>query len=437
MHGQVLKNLGQSVPTSLRIMWKWWQFCCILLSLCAMTSCQRSVLDMPILVQSLRIIRNWAFDAFGRTGTDEKYLQLARDAGKLQEVIPDHVPFPCNVTVGRSSEVPDSVHKLRPGDIDVIGAMGDSLTAGNGIFATSIFHVIVDNRGVTATGGGQGTWRQYLTVPNILKEFNPNLIGYALGDSLASNEASQLNVAEGGAVSEDMPYMAEVLVTRIKRHPKIDLQKHWKFISIMIGGNVFCTDMCWVPSTWSIIDKHIAEMLQVLRTLRDNLPRTFVALIPPPHVGVLADGSQGRLPLRCYFTQTAECGCMLSLAYKRFRPMYDNIIRRWQEIDMEIAAYPEFQRDDFVVVGQPIWMDVTVPLASNGYADETYLSTDCFHISQKANAWYALGLWENLFQPVGAKMTKLSDDPPSEKFYCPTEERPYLATMLNSRKQKD
>jgi hypothetical protein len=65
--------------------------------------------------------------------------------------------------------VPTSVHKLRPGDIDVIAAMGDSLTAGTGIFANNVLQVLVENRGVTAAGGGQGTWREYLTLPNILK----------------------------------------------------------------------------------------------------------------------------------------------------------------------------------------------------------------------------------------------------------------------------
>lgn len=65
--------------------------------------------------------------------------------------------------------MPESVHKLRPGDIDVIAAMGDSLTAGAGIFADNVLHVAIENRGVTATGGGQGTWREYLTLPNIIK----------------------------------------------------------------------------------------------------------------------------------------------------------------------------------------------------------------------------------------------------------------------------
>ncbi|XP_018342726.1 PREDICTED: phospholipase B1, membrane-associated-like, partial [Trachymyrmex septentrionalis] len=100
---------------------------------------------------------------------EEKYLQIARQRNKMQKRIPNYVPFPCNVTDSRSPEVPESVHKLRPGDIDVIAAMGDSLTAGAGIFADNVLQVAIENRGVTAAGGGQGTWREYLTLPNIIK----------------------------------------------------------------------------------------------------------------------------------------------------------------------------------------------------------------------------------------------------------------------------
>lgn len=37
----------------------------------------------------------------------------------------DEMPFPCSLENGRSSEPPKSVHKLKPGDIDVIGAIGN------------------------------------------------------------------------------------------------------------------------------------------------------------------------------------------------------------------------------------------------------------------------------------------------------------------------
>lgn len=45
---------------------------------------------------------------------------------------------------------------------------------------------------------------------------------------MTSHEASQLNVAESVGMSQDLPYMAEVLVKRIQRHPKINVEKDWK-----------------------------------------------------------------------------------------------------------------------------------------------------------------------------------------------------------------
>ena len=55
-------------------------------------------------------------------------------------------PFFCdtNGPGRRSNETPTSVHKLKPGDIDIIAAIGDSLTAGNGNFSSVVaFHKYV------------------------------------------------------------------------------------------------------------------------------------------------------------------------------------------------------------------------------------------------------------------------------------------------------
>ena len=65
----------------------------------------------------------------------------------IQKQFSDYDNFFCDTCNGRSLTVPVSVHKLRPGDIDVIGAIGDSLTAANGAFATDIFQVITEARG--------------------------------------------------------------------------------------------------------------------------------------------------------------------------------------------------------------------------------------------------------------------------------------------------
>jgi len=76
--------------------------------------------------------------------------------------------------------------------------------------------------------GGQGTWKEFLTIPNIIKEFNPKLIGYAHGDSLPEEKYSQFNVAEIGALSKDMPYMARELVKRIKNDKRVNINEDWK-----------------------------------------------------------------------------------------------------------------------------------------------------------------------------------------------------------------
>lgn len=110
---------------------------------------------------------------------------------KVQPQFPADAPFFCNTTGMRSPTVPTSVDALRPGDIDVVGAIGDSLTAGNGAMATNLLEVFVENKGLSWSIGGQGTWRQFLTVPNILKEYNSALYGYPIMDTLSTRKASR------------------------------------------------------------------------------------------------------------------------------------------------------------------------------------------------------------------------------------------------------
>lgn len=122
---------------------------------------------------------------------------------KVQQQFPNTTRFFCdaNGARGRSKSVPKTVHMLRPGDIDIIGAIGDSLTAGNGAFALDVLQVLLEGRGASWAIGGQQSWRNFLTIPNILKEFNPNLYGYSVTDQGGSyQKASRFNVAEPGVI---------------------------------------------------------------------------------------------------------------------------------------------------------------------------------------------------------------------------------------------
>lgn len=60
--------------------------------------------------------------------------------------------FPCHY-VQRSKCKPDCVHKLQPGDIDVVAALGDSLTGGTGALGRNLGDLRTEYRGVTFSIG--------------------------------------------------------------------------------------------------------------------------------------------------------------------------------------------------------------------------------------------------------------------------------------------
>jgi hypothetical protein len=81
---------------------------------------------------------------------------------------------------------------------------------------------------VSSVSGGESTWRKYLTLPNILKEFNPKLVGYSIGDSLGFMKDSKFNVAERRAMNKDLVFQAQLLIQRMKADHSVDFYKDCK-----------------------------------------------------------------------------------------------------------------------------------------------------------------------------------------------------------------
>lgn len=83
------------------------------------------------------------------------YPQRRMEKIRRQKLYPQSYPFPCDnaTSTGRSPQKPTSVHRLRPGDIDVIGAMGDSLVAGNGALEEYAIGTLIEYRGVSWCAG--------------------------------------------------------------------------------------------------------------------------------------------------------------------------------------------------------------------------------------------------------------------------------------------
>lgn len=186
----------------------------------------------------------------------------------------------------RSSVRPTSVHKLRVGDIDVIGAMGDSLTAANGAFATNVFQSLTEDRAVSWSGGGNGNWQTFVTLPNLIKAFNPRLNGYSYsrsGNAYSFEDESRFNVADPTTFASDMPGQAKLLVSRVRTDRRVNIKNDWKLITIMIGSNDFCLDVCkrTNSSIANIVGRAQQDLITSLRILKKNLPRTLINLVIP------------------------------------------------------------------------------------------------------------------------------------------------------------
>lgn len=98
-------------------------------------------------------------------------------------------------------------------------------------------------------------------------------------------------------------------------------------ITIMIGPNDFCIDVCYLEKPLSKLQSHKLELLKTLRTLRDNLPRTIVNIVPTPSMRILVDLTN-RSPI-CTLTVDGECPCFFGLAYRHKREEYYALMRRY------------------------------------------------------------------------------------------------------------
>lgn len=136
-------------------------------------------------------------------------------------------------------------------------------------------------------------------------------------------------------------------------------------------------------------------------------------------------------PLECESTHYFECPCFFSKYQRQFRTKYLDILRKWQAVQKEVVYRPEFQNGTtFTVVLQTFTEHIKFPRLANGNTDFTYMSKDCFHFSQKGYAMATNALWNNLFEPIGQKTTNWQRE--FMNFKCPTVERPFFATSVNS-----
>lgn len=335
--------------------------------------------------------------------------------------------FSC-VDTAPSESVPTSVHRLRPADIKVVGALGDSLTTGFGAKAKNLFQLRTEYKGVSWSIGGDKTLETVTTLPNIIRKFNPGLKGMSLGQGDTSQ--SKFNMAVSGAKVAGIPGQVRRLIDAMKNDPSVDFEKDWKLVTLFIGGNDLCS-YCNDRASLSP-ENYSRHMMTSLDLLYNEVPRILVNVLEILQIEGLRRVKGDSLG--CSVLQQFICTCFLSPSDDS--PELAEIKRINQELQVEteklVYSGRYDGREDFAVVTQPYFKNSMVPLNADGRTDTTYFSEDCFHFSERGHSSMASALWNNMLEPVGKKQTYNNFTDARNDLKCPTKEHPYIFTKVNS-----
>ncbi|KAI6653171.1 Phospholipase B1, membrane-associated-like [Oopsacas minuta] len=335
------------------------------------------------------------------------------------------VQFTCNVLQISALSPANNVHELRPTDVGVVGAIGDSMTAALFAKVSGVLGLLpglldkhkLEYRGVSwSIGGDNGV----TTLPNFIKNYNPDLKGYSVGTGKEGTTNAAYNFAVSGAVASDLLGQAQLLVNRIKSDNRDD---EWKVITLFIGGN----DLCAICN--SVADKvtysadnfynHIMKAINKLSELK----KVFINLVQTVEVSKvsLLTKNFGCLILQGIMDLFGKCSCINDNGITGYHDEYKIKIH-----ELETHFRHEFDhRDDIVVVVQPFFGITNIPEVDS----TSYFAPDCFHLSQKGLLHASVALWNNMLEPVGSKTKEFLVD---QQVLCPRIDNPYFYTHKNS-----
>ncbi|CAI2357855.1 unnamed protein product [Caenorhabditis sp. 36 PRJEB53466] len=268
---------------------------------------------------------------------------------------------------------------------------GNVNSAGNGAGALTPLGVFLQYRGLSFQAGGDANLEEHITIPNILKKYNPDLFGYSTGIGDEHNyDVARLNVAVAGALASELPRQA----FHLERSPQY--------------ASVF-----------------IAEAIQIIY---DNVPRVIVSLTNVFHLEILRETDRGRY--FCSALHKFQCPCVSDLFVNK--SVLANAVNEYNYYEMQMQTSGRFEKDDFTLVVQPFLSNTTEPSRINGEFNKEFFAPDCFHFSQWGHALIASHLWSNIIEPVGYKSTTVNLTIPALPLSCPEKNCPFFRTPKNS-----
>ncbi|KAK5622492.1 hypothetical protein CRENBAI_002667 [Crenichthys baileyi] len=345
---------------------------------------------------------------------------------KTRPVSFKHPMFQCP-DMTPSPSVPSSVELVKAADIKVIAALGDSLTTAIGANATNVLGIPIEFRHVSWSIGGYGTFQDVITLANIIKLFNPNLLGSSPGKTIHGMEAhiseTGFNLAVTGHNTFNLPGQTRELIDTLRGYEGLNFEEDWKLLTILMGMNDIC-DYCKDKALFSV-DNFIHYMTLSLEMLMTEVPRMIVNVVQILPMHTLREVQK---PTPGCLLQRSFCSCLIEPVSRS--PELQELVEvnlEFQKRLEELLYSDRFFREDFAVVLQPFLKHADPPRLPNGRIDMTFFTHDCFHFTIKGHEELAKGLWNNMFQPEGGKMIVSSFSEPIS-LICPPVEHPYIFT---------
>eukprot|EP01091_Cochliopodium_minus_P004205 TRINITY_DN14101_c0_g1_i1.p1 TRINITY_DN14101_c0_g1~~TRINITY_DN14101_c0_g1_i1.p1 ORF type:complete len:428 (-),score=115.74 TRINITY_DN14101_c0_g1_i1:66-1310(-) len=331
------------------------------------------------------------------------------------------VPFNCTTFNRVGLPSPTNVHNVRYPFIDVVAAIGDSITAAFGAKSKSVLTMLTEYRGVSwSVGGDSNIAGGVLTIPNLIKMYNANVTGFSTGTGGHSSSGAHYNQAVSGAVASDMLSQAITLHSMMVKAS--NFRTSYKLLTLFIGGN----DLCDACNNWDYYSSanYETRLREAVNYISANFPNTILNLVPVIDVSELFQLKSGL----CTLLHAFECKC--GTADAATRKQVSILQMAYVEAAGRIANDPKYTSDNFTVVLQPFMTKTFVPQL-NGAPDMSFFAMDCFHLSEKGHQAATVPLWNNMNEKLGSK--EAFWEGPKEKIHCPSP-NDFIWTSRNSQK---